>query len=151
MKNIEEKLIEQLKTGKCAPQITQLARSLNEPSTTIHYNIHRMEKEGKICTCKAVFNHAKINQGLCTFVLLTLSPDEYGDPERIALELAKHSQIESVDVITGDWELIIKVRTASMDEYFQFVKTVLSKKGIAKIKSLNSMKQLKSEFVLVKP
>ncbi len=148
MKNIEEKLIAQLKVGKCAPQIAQLARALKEPPTTIHYNIHRMEKEGKIRACKAVFDHAKIGQELCTFVLLTLSPDEYGGPERIASELARHPQIESVDIITGDWEMIIKVRTANMDEYFKFVKSVLSKKGIAKIKSLNSMKQLKSEFVV---
>ena len=147
MKNIEEKLIEQLKAGKCAPQIAQLARSLKEPATTIHYNIHRMQKEGKIKACHAVFDHAKIGQPMCTYVLITLSPDEYADPERFAAELAKHPQIESVDIITGDWEMLLKVRTAGMDEYYALVKSVLSKKGINKIKSLQSMKQLKSEFI----
>ena len=44
MKDIRQKLIELLKGGYCTPQIAQLARKLNQPSTTLHYNIKRLEK-----------------------------------------------------------------------------------------------------------
>jgi DNA-binding Lrp family transcriptional regulator len=79
--------------------------------------------------------------------MINLSPDHYGDPEKIASELAKSPEIESIDITTGDWEMILKVRTKDIDEYYKFVKTVLSRKGITRIKSMNSLKQIKSEFV----
>lgn len=147
MKNIRPKLIELLKGGYCTPQIARIAKKLKEPSTTIHYNIKHLEKDTTIKTYKAVFDYKKIGEGFCSYVLISLSPDEYGDPERVAKELAKFQQIESVDIITGDWELILKVRTPMIEDYYEFVKSVLSRKGIIKIKSLNTLKQIKTEFV----
>tara|TARA_Y100000310_G_scaffold341927_2_gene442885 strand:- start:492 stop:941 length:450 start_codon:yes stop_codon:yes gene_type:complete len=147
MKDITSKLINLFKSGYCTPQIARIAKKLKEPSTTLHYNIKKLEKEEKIRAYKAVFDYKKIDQGFCTFVLISLSPDEYGNPERIGSELAKYQEIESIDICTGDWELVIKVRIKDQDEFYQFVKNVLSKKGISKTKSLVSFKQLKTEFV----
>ena len=83
-----------------------------------------------------------------SFVLITLSPDEYGDPERIGKDLAKHLEIESVDIITGGWEMILKVRVKDQDDYYSFIKNVISRKGVNKINTLTSLKQLKTEFVV---
>jgi Lrp/AsnC family transcriptional regulator len=150
MKNIQSRLIPLLQESYCTPQISRIAQKLKEPSTTIHYNIKRLEQEGAIQTYKAVFNPAQIQQGFCAYVLITLSPDEYGNPERIGKELAKHPEIESVDVCTGDWELILKVRAKDQDSYYHFVKNIISRKGIIKINTLLSLKQLKTEFWVVK-
>lgn len=147
MKDISPRLIKAFKQGYCTPQIARLAKFLKEPSTTLHYNIKKLEKEKAIIAYKAVFDYKKINEGFCTYVLINLSPDEYGNPEKIGKDLAKHSQIESVDIVTGDWELILKVRIKDQDEYYNFVKNVISRKGIIKITSLVSFKQLKTEFV----
>ena len=147
MKDIAQKLVPLFKEGYCTPQIARIAKKLKQPSTTIHYNIKKLEREGAIKTYKAVFDYKKINEGFCVFVLISLAPDEYGNPERIGTELAKHPQIESMDICTGDWELVVKVRVKDQEEYFSLLKTVLSRKGITKIKSLTSMKQLKTEFV----
>ena len=147
MKDIASKLIPLLKEGYCTPQIAQVAKKVKQPSTTIHYNIKKLEREGTIKTYKAVFDYKKINEGFCVFVLISLAPDEYGNPERIGAELARHPQVESVDVCTGDWELIVKVRVKDHEEYFSLLKNVLSRKGILKIKSFTSLRQLKTEFV----
>lgn len=147
MKDIQPRLIDLFKKGYCTPQIAVIAKKLKEPATTIHYNIKRLEKEGTIKTYKAVFDYKKIDEGFCAFVLISLSPDEYGNPEKIGKELAKHSEIESVDIVTGDWEMIIKVRTRDQDAYYELIKNVISRKGVTKIKSLTSLKQVKTEFV----
>ena len=147
MKDISPKLITLFKENYCAPQIAKIARKLKEPSTTIHYNIKKLEKQGAIKTYKAVFDYKKIDEGFCAFVLINLSPDEYGNPEIIANALAKHNQIESADIITGDWEMILKVRAKNQEEYYDLIKKVISRKGIVKIKSLTSLKQIKTEFV----
>lgn len=147
MKNLAPKLIELFKTGYCTPQIARLAKRIKEPAATIHYNIKKLEREGKIKSYRAVFDYKKLGMGFCCFVLVSLSPDEYGNPERVGKELAKHPEIESVDICTGNWEIILKVRTKDQDEYYNLVKNVISRKGIVKIKTLTSLKQMKTEFV----
>lgn len=147
MKDIKQKLIKLFKTGYCTPQIARVAKKIKEPSTTIHYNIKKLEQDKIIQAYKAVFDYKKIDKGFCTFVLISLAPTEYGDPERVGHELTKYEEVESVDICTGDWEMIIKVRVKDQDEFYQFVRNVLSKNGIAKTKSLVSFKQIKTEFV----
>ena len=149
MKNIKPKLIRLFKEGYCTPQIARIAKTIHEPSTTIHYNIKKLENEGAIKTYKAVFDYKKIDEGFCAYVLIALSPAEYRTPERIAWCLAKHKEVESVDLVAGDWELIIKVRTKDQDEYYNFLRNVVSREeGMQKTKTMISLKQLKTEFVL---
>ena len=147
MKDIRTKLIKLFKTGFCTPQIARIAKKLHEPSTTLHYNIKKLEKEGAIKTYKAVFDYKKIDMGYCVFVLISLTPDEYGNPERIGKALTKIPEIESVDICTGDWEMVLKIRVKDIDAYYDLLKNVISRKGIAKIKSLTTLKQMKTEFV----
>ena len=148
MKDIKPKLIRLFKEGYCTPQISQIARTLDEPSTTIHYNIKKLEEEGAIRTYKAAFDYKKIGEGFCTFLLIALSPGEYSDPERIAADLARHKEVESVNIVAGDWELILKIRTKDQDEYFSLLKNVISKeRGIGKTGSIISLKEIKTEFV----
>jgi len=150
MKNIRPELIRLFKQGYCTPQISKIAKTIDEPSTTIHYNIKKLEQEGAIKTYKAVFDYKKIDEGFCAYVLIALSADEYGygNPERIAAELARNREVESVDVISGDWELIVKIRTKDQDEYYEFLRRVISgQKGLQKSTSMISLKQIKTEFV----
>ena len=147
MKNIKPKLIKLFKEGYCAPQIGRIAKTIDEPSATIHYNIKKLENEGAIKTYKAVFDYKKIDEGFCAYVLIALSPAEYSNPERVAKEFAKQRE---VDIIAGDWELILKVRTKDQDEYFNFLRDVISKKGnLQKTKTIISLKQVKTEFVSI--
>ncbi len=147
MKNIKEKLIELFQTGYATPQIAKIAKKLKEPSTTLHYNIKKLEEEGAIKTYKAVFDHKKIDKGYCTYVMINLNQDKYEDPEEVARQIAKDAEIESVDICTGDYELIIKLRTKDIDEYYAYIKQAIKKYGFKKTMSITSLKQLKSEFI----
>jgi DNA-binding Lrp family transcriptional regulator len=147
VKDIRPKLINLFKEGNCTPQISVIAKKLKEPSTTIHYNIKKLESEGAIRSYKAVFDYKKINEGHCSFVFINLSSENYSDPEKVARELAKDSRVESVDVCTGDYEILIKLRTKDIDEYYLWVKENIKKYGFIKEMSIMSLKQIKTEFV----
>jgi len=147
MKDITPKLIKLFKRGFCTPQIARIARILKEPSTTIHYNIKKMEKEGAVKSYKAVFDYKKIGEGHCTYILANLNPDKYGQPEEVAKEIAKNPNVESIDICTGDYEFLIKLRTKDIDEYYEWVKYSVRKYGFAKVYSITSLKQVKTEFV----
>ena len=135
------------KHGFCTPQIARIAIKLKEPSTTIHYNIKKLEKEGTIKTYKAVFDYKKIDEGHCTYIFINLIPEKYANPEEVAKEIAKDERVESVDICTGEYEMLIKLRTKDIYEYYEFVKNSIKKYGFAKTTSVTSLKQVKTEFV----
>src|SRR3989338_3545179 len=147
MKDIAPKLISLFKHGFCTPQIARIAIKLKEPSTTIHYNIKKLEKEGTIKTYKAVFDYKKIDEGHCTYIFINLIPEKYANPEEVAKEIAKDERVESVDICTGEYEMLIKLRTKDIDEYYEFVKNSIKKYGFAKTTSVTALKQVKTEFV----
>lgn len=147
MKNLEPKIIELFKIGYCTPQIAKLAKKLKEPSTTIHYNIKKLEKEGKIRAYNAVFDYKKINYGYCVYVFAALKPEKYDNPEEVANKIAKNPNVESIDICSGDYELILKLRTKDVDEYYEWVKRSIKLYGFSKIISLTSLKQVKAGFI----
>ncbi|MAG39735.1 hypothetical protein CMI41_02100 [Candidatus Pacearchaeota archaeon] len=147
MKDIRQKLIDLFKHGYCTPQIARLAKKLKQPSTTLHYNIKQLEKQGAIRSYKAVFDYKKIGEGHCTFIFINLSDGDYGDPEKVAAELAKDPRVESVDVVTGEHELIVKLRTKDIDEYYETIKAWVQKYKFRQTNSISSLKQVKAEFV----
>jgi len=147
MKNIEPKLIGLFKEGNCTPLISQIAKKLKEPSTTIHYNIKKMEREGMIKVYKAVFDYKKIGEGHCTYIFVNLSQENYANPEVIAKQIAKDPRVESIDVCTGDYELLLKLRNKDIDEYYSMIKELVGKFKFSKTTSITSLKQVKSEFI----
>jgi Lrp/AsnC family transcriptional regulator for asnA, asnC and gidA len=153
MKDIKPKLIRLFKEGYCTPQISRIAKAIDEPSTTIHYNIKKLEKEGAIKTYKAVFDYAKIEEGFCAYVLINVSPLEYEHDwskyeTQIVRELAKHKEVESLDIITGEWDMILKIRTKDQSDFYDFLGKVVNRVAIQKSISLVSLRQVKSDFML---
>jgi len=152
MKNIRPELIKLFKQGYCTPQISRIAKAIDEPSTTIHYNIKKLEKEGAIKTYKAVFDYTKIEEGFCAYVLINVSPLEYEHDwskyeTQIVRELAKHKEVESLDIITGEWDMILKIRTKDQNDFYDFLGKVVNRVAIQKSVSLVSLRQVKSDFI----
>jgi len=150
MKNIKPKLIRLFKEGFCTPQLARIAKEIGEPSTTIHYNIKKLEKEGAIKTYKAVFDYKRIGEGFCVYVLIKLTARAGSKPDIIAGELAKYKEFESVDLLAGEWDLIVKVRAEDQDEYYKLLRSMLALQGVEKSTSLISLRQVKTEFVVLK-
>lgn len=147
MKDIKNKLINLFKEGYCTPQIARIAKKLKEASTTIHYNIKKLERDGIIKGYKAVFDYKKADLSYCTFMLIRLGKENYGNAEEVCKKLAKNPNIESVYVITGEYEILVKLRLKDGDEYYNFAQSIIKKYGIVKTMSLTSLKEFKSEFI----
>jgi Lrp/AsnC family transcriptional regulator len=153
MKDIKPKLIRLFKEGYCTPQISRIAKAIDEPSTTIYYNIKKLEEEGAIKTYKAVFDYTKIEEGFCAYVLINVSPLEYEHDwakyeTQIVRELAKHKEVESLDIMTGEWDMILKIRTKDQRDFYDFIGKVVNRIAIQKSVSLVSLRQVKSDFML---
>ncbi len=149
MKNIRPKLIELFKQGYCTPQIARIARTISEASATIHYNIKKLETEGAIRTYKAVFDYKNIGEGFCVYLFVKLTSKAGADPDTIVTEIARYGEVESADLLAGEWDMILKVRTKDQDDYYDLLKAILAREGVEKTSSLISLRQVKAEFVLL--
>ena len=81
--------------------------------------------------------------GFCALVFLNLSAEVYHSPEKVASILAKYNEVESVDIVAGKWELILRVRTKDQNEFYDFLKAIRKKCGIVKASSVITLKQVK--------
>lgn len=149
MKNIGPKLIKLFKEGYCTPQIAKIAKEIKEPSTTIHYNIKKLEREGAVRTYKAVFDYKRIDEGFCVYLFIKLTARAGAYPDQISTEFARYEEVESADLLAGEWDMILKVRTKDQDGYYDVLKNILAREGVEGTTSLISLKQIKTEFVLL--
>ncbi len=147
MKNIKPKLVELFKQGYCTPQISKIAKAIHEPSATIHYNIKKLEEEGAIKTYKAVLDHKKVDESFCAYVLIKLDPARFDTP--VAEEMARIREVESAATITGQWDIVLKVRAKDQDEYYEVLRKAISKKGVRDTLTLVALKDIKSDFILL--
>ncbi|MFH1316741.1 MAG: Lrp/AsnC ligand binding domain-containing protein [Candidatus Woesearchaeota archaeon] len=73
-----------------------------------------------------------MDKGHCTYVLGNLSSDNYAEPEVVAKDIARHDEVESIDIVTGDYEILMKLRTKDIDEYYQFVKFLIKNMDLSR-------------------
>ena len=84
-----------------------------------------------------------LGEELHAIVLVALSPSAYRDPQKTAERLAKYKEVESVDILTGNWDLALEVKAETSEALYAFLKRIIAKEGeIVKTNSLISLKRI---------
>lgn len=104
----------------------QVAQRINAPITTVFAKTKRMEELGVIKEYRAILSPEKLDAGTAAFVLASVSyrakADEAPISQRtVAEEIAKFPEVQEVYIITGDWDLLVKLRAKSVDAIGKFV------------------------------
>ena len=104
----------------------QIAKKVNSPITTVFAKIKRMEELGIIKEYRAILAPEKIGATTAAFILAAVSYRAKGDNSPVsqrvvAEEISKFQEVQEVHIITGDWDLLIKLRTLSVDAIGKFV------------------------------
>ncbi len=109
----------------CKLTAKEIARTIDSPVTTVFAKIKRMEELGIIKAYNAVLDADKLDKGTTAFILASVS---YGSKDtaqqsqrRIAKDIAKFPEVEEVHIITGDWDIIIKVKERDVAAIGRFV------------------------------
>ncbi|MDH5779327.1 MAG: Lrp/AsnC family transcriptional regulator [Candidatus Bathyarchaeota archaeon] len=122
----------------CKITTKQIAKEINSPITTVFAKIKRMEKLGMIKAYKAVLDARKLDRGTTAFILASFSygPQEAQEPlsqRRLAEQISKLPEVQEVHIITGDWDILMKVKDKNVDAIGKFVIDKLrTVKGIQK-------------------
>ena len=104
----------------------QISKKVNSPITTVFAKIKRMEDLGIIKEYRAIVASEKLNVGTAAFILASVSYRTTVDgapvsQRAVAKEIAKFPEVQEVHIITGDWDLLVKLRAENVDAVGKFV------------------------------
>jgi Lrp/AsnC family transcriptional regulator, leucine-responsive regulatory protein len=117
----------------------QIAKKVNAPITTVFAKIKRMEEAGVIKQYRAILSPNKLNLGTAAFILASVSytttkADGIPISQRdVAEEIARFPEVQEVHIVTGDYDLLVKLRAENVDAVGKFVVDKLRRiKGLEK-------------------
>jgi DNA-binding Lrp family transcriptional regulator len=112
--------------SNCKLTAREIARKIDSPITTVFAKIKRMEEMGIIKDYRAILDSQKLNSGTTAFILASVSYRTKDNAtlisqREIAKEIAKFPEVQEVHIITGDWDLLIKLKAENVDVIGKFV------------------------------
>jgi len=122
----------------CSLTAREIAQKIGSPITTVFAKIRRMEKLGVIKQYTAILDNKKLDFGVTAFILASFSyrtnKEEAPLSQRaIAEQISKFPEVQEVHIISGDWDILIKVKEKDVDAIGKFVVDKLrTVKGIEK-------------------
>ena len=104
----------------------QIAKKINSPITTVFAKTKRMEELDVIKEYRAILAPEKLDASTAAFILASVSyrakADDIPVSQRVvAEEIAKFPEVQEVHIITGDWDLLVKLIAESVDAVGKFV------------------------------
>jgi DNA-binding Lrp family transcriptional regulator len=110
----------------CQLTAKEIAKRIDSPITTVFAKIKRMEQLGIIKEYRAILDPKKLNFGVTAFILASFSyrtgrPEEALSQRAIAEQIAKFPEVQEVHIISGDWDILIKVKEKDVDSVGKFV------------------------------
>ncbi len=145
---IDVKLLNELKEN-ARENIASLSKKLGIPRTTVHYRIKRLVDEGIIEKFTVKPNYKKLDLGGTTaFILARYDPPDSGLTQReVAERIAALDGVYEVHIISGEWDMMIKVRAPSAEEVGKIVVDKLREiKGIGQTVTMVSFVTVKEEL-----
>jgi DNA-binding Lrp family transcriptional regulator len=115
-----------LMQDNCTLTAKEISKIVKSPITTVFAKIKRMEELGVIKEYRAILNPKALNMGTTAFILASVSYRMKNDSATIsqrdiAEKIASFLEVQEVHIISGDWDLLIKLRTEDVEAVGRFV------------------------------
>ena len=113
------KILRLLQTN-CKLTAKEISNKVGSPITTIYAKIKRMEDLGIIKQYKAILDSKQLDKGTTAFILtsFTYRPGGRDKPilqRDVAKQIARFPEVQEVHIITGGWDILIKVKADHVD------------------------------------
>ncbi len=93
----------------------RIAQNLDIPRVTVHTRIEKMKKEGVILGFTVRTDYIKIGLPVTAFVFVSFSSQENFTQREVAELIAKINNVFEVHLISGEWDILVKIRGESLD------------------------------------
>ena len=122
MEPLDDRDLEILKLlqKNCKMPAKEISQKIDSPITTIYAKIKRMEDLGIIKQYTAILDSKKLDKGTTAYILasFTYRPGSREKPlsqRDVARQIANFPEVQEVHIITGGWDMLIKVKADHVD------------------------------------
>ncbi len=123
------KCIQCLKKNDGAMTLQEIAEKVGAPTSTVHYRVKRLEREGVIDGYYANINPEKLGLDYLT-VIQVRAVYGPGYHDRIGKKLAKIPGVWAIYFTLGETDFFVLTRSENKSEYMNILVVLMSTKGI---------------------
>jgi len=113
-------ILEELKRD-ASQSITKLSKKTGLPRTTVGERIRRMVAKQIIKKFTVMIDYEKIGLPITAFILVSFLPNPEISQRQLAKRISKMKNVSDVYIVSGEWDLILKVRGKSMEEIGELI------------------------------
>lgn len=104
-----------------------LAKMLGISEEEVISQLESLESDGIIRAFQAVVNEEKLDHSIVTTVIeVKVTPESDGGFDRIASRISNYSEVESLFLMSGTFDLLVFIKGKTMHEAAQFVSEKLA-------------------------
>jgi DNA-binding Lrp family transcriptional regulator len=144
---IDEKdllILEQLANDSRMPT-KHIAETLDIPRVTVHTRIEKLKQEGVIKQFTIIADYAKLGLPVTAFIFIEYAHNDELSQIELAEKLAEINNIFEVHLITGEWDILVKMRGKSLEEIGRIVlEQIRPMKGVTKTTTCSSFVNVKN-------
>lgn len=104
----------------------QLSLKLNLSVTAVYERVKKLEREGIISKYVALVDRNKVNRGFVVFCHLKLIQHTKEYLTKFEHQVVQLDEVLECHHVSGDYDYILKIYVANMDEYREFMVTKLT-------------------------
>ncbi len=107
-------------------KLNDISKASKLATTTAHKRIKKLEKDGIIKGYAAIIDAEKVGKPLLAYIMIRTSMQNKEENDRnpqktLCKSLAKLPFVQSAHVISGEWDVLLKVRARDMKELNDFI------------------------------
>jgi len=142
----DEKILSELvKDGRRSG--VEISAELGVPRATVQERLKRLVETKVIRRFAAIPDYSKIGKEVTAYVLVTFGGEARVSQRSLAEEISKMPEVFEVAVISGGWDILLKVRAGSVEEIGKLVVDRLrAMKGIEKTETCVAFQTIKESF-----
>jgi len=138
-------LDELIKDGR--KSIVEIAKELDLPRATVQERLRKMVESGVIRRFVAIPDYSRIGKQVMAYVFVAFSNEGGLSQRKLAEEISRTPGVYEVSVISGEWDMLLKVRANSVEEIGKLVVDRLrAMRGIEKTETCVSFQTIKESF-----
>lgn len=120
--------------------IKEISEKVHLSTTPVHERIRRMEQNGVIKQYAALLNASKVGKGLMVICYVSLRQHSKNAGEKFIKGILEMPEVLECLTISGQFDFMLKVVAANMDEYYDF--------HVNKLSNIENVGNVQSVFVM---
>jgi DNA-binding Lrp family transcriptional regulator len=93
-----------------------IAKTLSMPRATVHERIRKMREKGIIRGFTVIPDYSKLGEPISAFILVSFLPNSFVSQRELAKKISELEGVREVHLISGEYDILLKVRGKSMED-----------------------------------